>query len=140
MLNINKDIVIQDSNRTLEQISQLNTNKYGFVLSSIAENSDVGNKSIGIYTIPEDGCYLICGYYNPNYYMKTGRELNMLIKKNNDTIFTYNKVINGAYTVTASFCVTAELNKNDVVNFIISNSAAQTYAVYGGIAHFIKLY
>lgn len=132
-------LTAENLNNNFNELNKINSNRNVLVLNSISETSQTGIKNLGSATIPENGIYLICGYYNPNYYIQTGRELNMYIKRNNNTIFQQNCVVNGAYTLTQNIAVTAELNENDIITFEIYNTAEKPFAVHGGLIHFIKL-
>lgn len=124
----------------MESSFSINSNYYEMTLSAVSVQATTSKVSVGSYTIPEDGIYLITGYGQPNYYGQSGRDLNFNIEKNSQNIAYMPTVINtAAYTVTTRISLMAKCNKGDVIRFIIQSTQPLNWAFNGGKVQFIKL-
>lgn len=106
---------------------------------SVADTDD--EKTVGTFTIPSTGVYLIAGYCDTNYYGQSGRDLFTYIRQNGYVVWGYNGVLNtDAWTVSRSVCCVINANKNDVITFTVKNGVAgKNYSFGGGKLQFVKL-
>lgn len=121
--------------------NMLNSVFTNIVLSSFGVTDTANEITVGTYTIPSSGVYLITGICHPNYYGESGRDLFTYLKKNGDIVWYHDAVINTyAWTISRGISCIINANKNDVITFTIQNSVAgKKYSFAGGNIQFYKL-
>ena len=110
-------------------------------LSGISVTDTADEKTVGTFTIPSTGVYLITGILETNYYGQSGRDLFTRIRQNGGVVWSYDGVVNTyAWTISRSVCCVIGANKNDVITFTVQNGVAgKNYSFGGGNVQIVKL-
>lgn len=121
-------------------INEINSGLASVELDTLGSTTSTDEKTLGSYTIPSNGTYLILAQIETNYSGTSGRELLTYIKKNGTEISSYNGIINGStYTLTRNMFIMEQLSQNDVLTFTIKSTTTGTYSCNGGEVKILKL-